>query len=87
MTPATKNMAAKILPLCRSLDDAERRLLKLQPIQSVAMRWGLFDGYRGRPSSLAGLCPSDREAPKAIEMDYKEGVSIGREISMRREPG
>lgn len=88
MTPAVKNSAAQILPTCHTLDDADICLSKVRPKLSRAMRWGLFDGYVGwRPPSTDGLALGQLIPPQEMLLDYNEGREIGREISMRKEPG
>ncbi len=43
----------KILLTCRTLTEADAKLR--DHYHNQAERWGLFDGFRGRPESDAGL--------------------------------
>lgn len=75
----------EVLKVCRTLAEADRALYELG-VKSLALRTGLWDGFAGRPSSLAGLAPSSQEVPLQIAMDYRQGCEIGRKLSMSELP-
>lgn len=86
MTPALRNKIADRLPGCRTLDEAETSLRALKEMADKKfMCWGIWDGYAGRAPSTHGLSLG-KDVPKAIETDYREGLEIGREISLRGVP-
>ncbi len=87
MKPDTKNAAGAILAHCKTLAEADDLLRKVRPALSRASRWGMFDGWTGRASTLAGLAPQDgKEVPTEIAQDYNEGRAIGIELSLRNVP-
>lgn len=64
---------------CKTLDEADDQLIDL--VKSRAMRWGMWDGFTGRPKSLAGLAPFVKEhedVPAEIMLDYKQGYEFGK---------
>jgi hypothetical protein len=79
----TRNAVLAILKKCRTLDEADKALLKVSPIPSRSLRWGLFDGFVGRPRTVTLL---DGQNSGQVRADYLEGCEIGRELSMRRLP-
>ena len=86
MTQKEKNEALAVLPKCVTLMQGDERLKAvLHGERWRAMRWGLFDGYRGRQRSTGGLSVGDRP-DRAAELDYAEGYEVGRELGMRGLP-
>lgn len=82
--------AISLLQGCRTLSDAETKLAALTPIPSRAARWGLWDGWSGRPSTTAGLIlgavkPGNKDVQK-VEDDYDEACELGRNLAMCETP-
>lgn len=90
MTPALKNKVLDLLPGCKNLEAADLYLSKIPALKDCtcrAMRWGLFDGWAGRPATLAGLVMNLDDGPDNLtRKDYMEGYEIGRELSLRELP-
>ena len=82
MSPASKNQAQGLLERCRDLATANELLMQLTPLPTLAMRWGIWDGYSGRPESFAGLPGSEKNPKPHVIADYKEGREIGRRLYM-----
>jgi hypothetical protein len=86
MTQEEKNQALDLLPCCVTLMQADDRLaVILVGRRWRALRWGLFDGYRGRPKALSGVSAGDKP-DKGAELDYAEGYEVGRELYLRGVP-
>lgn len=71
---------AKTLTACRTLADAEGALDLELDINSKPTKWGLFDGWAGRPASTAGLIPTallGKPEADEIEAEYGEAYSLG----------
>lgn len=83
--------AAKLLSECETLAQADKHLLGLMPIPNIATRWGLWDGWSGRPQSIAGIVSevTQKLQPKVFDAavkDYREAFEIGRRLSMAELP-
>ena len=85
MNTRLRNEARKKLERCLSLEDADVQLQALAPMPSKATRWGLWDGWTGRPKTTAGLALGS-EVATVDGRDYREGYEIGRELSLRDVP-
>lgn len=86
MTSTQRNQAREILSQCKTLHDAEEALCKINPVLSLALRWGLHDGFRGRPRTLTGFAQEGERVSDDDRLDYNEGCEIGRELSLREVP-
>ena len=83
MNADAKAHAAHLLKRCRTLTDAERSLIKISPIPSRPMIWGLLDGYLDRPTGATTFSKEPAQIARD-EREYAEGVCIGQELRAAR---
>lgn len=84
MDAITRERTLIVLKKAQSLDDAEKRLVKVIPGASLAMIWGLFDGFAGRPETTSGLVSdnlAETAAAKKITREYRYACTLGRELA------
>lgn len=81
MKQTTPQMMMEALLKSHSLEEAEENLSKLNLKLSLAMMWGLWDGWSGRPGSLAGL--GKEPVGYAVEQEYETGRESGRKLALR----
>ena len=90
MTSLLKNKCLEILKKSTTLEEADKLLssvFELKQHEKMAIRWGLWDGWRGRPMTLAGLVGERADPGDSVVADYHEACEIGRELSMREMAG
>lgn len=78
--------AAKVLPKCKTLSDAERELggewdehTKRRDTKAAAISWGLHEGWCGKPMTDEFVDPNFAEL-------YKEAFEAGRKLSLIEVP-
>lgn len=75
----------KLLQQCKSLKDAEQRLMSIIPLPSKALKWGLWDGWTAREWSTDGLyAQKDATQPASDKQmkDYDEGYAVGKRLRL-----
>jgi hypothetical protein len=76
---------AVLLGECETLAQAEGHLAQLD--LPIPVRWGLWDGWSGRPRVLSGIVPDPKyQEPhhKKIAKDYAEACEIGAKLALAR---
>lgn len=84
MDTQTRERTIIVLKKSQSLDDAEKRLAKVITGASLAMLWGLFDGFAGRPETTSGLVSdnlAETPAARKIAREYRHACTLGRELA------
>lgn len=79
MTAENRKQARSILATCKTLAEAEDELRRLRPMPSPSFSWGLWDGFRGWPCTLAGVESEENGiTPKAQAYydGYEEGLIL-----------
>lgn len=88
MTNKTREAVMHILKTCKLLAgpkgaDAKMVYLGHQGYDKLpeAIRWGLVDGYNGRPPTTSGLTSQEEPDPDIVK-DYHEAYETGQKMSM-----
>lgn len=81
----------RVLALATDLKTADELVSDLEGLAMPrSKRWGLWDGYAGRPWSTAGIVPSELVIAKnlaeaeALESSYDQGYKLGRVLRGER---
>jgi hypothetical protein len=74
---------ANILPTCFTLKHADYCLTGL--FADRFTKFALWDGWAGRPHSLAGIVPKEIDATSVDWERYREIYGVGRELRRRHD--
>lgn len=79
---ADERSIANVLKFCRTLDSADNKLKSFKREASERpWRWGVYDGWTSRPSTLGGLCPENCPTDPKIKWEYDTGYQLGRKLA------
>lgn len=70
---------SRILSQCCTLEAADSLLQHRQPKFTQAARWGVWDGFTGRPWTTAGL--GTEPIDPGILADYDQAYQMGRDAA------
>ena len=80
MKPQQYEAVRTILNGYLTLLEADKEMSTLVPRLGKALRWGMYDGFMGRPFSLSGLTTLTSQLNPEIVKEYEEGQRIGQEM-------